>query len=529
MQESISSKHNTKEVSKTEDANDANYENSEIQKNIEIIAKIIKERPLSQIIIHAKENIEPRDKETGLTYKPDLDTRVALYLFNNFNKRKLEDIYEKEGASTSLIVKGGDRKNLQESQIKTGVNMLVDVGNDFIRVEEDSDKIYITLDHHWNGMMVNTSATEIMYKIMEKAEILSNTDTWLRRLVNSVTDADNMSFVEETDKNGKKILDKKYFLEKLPYRVSGILSSLPTEIIFDLFQRKLFKSKDQILEKSDLEGTIGKTEFINKTITIDYDKNTRKKIYIKKERPQTIKDVALTREYTANKILTQLKEIIKENRKNNIELDNTIIGKIILILNELNADKKEEINYAWFFMGAKALGYQGIASYDENNTPSKKKFFVSSMNPNMVLLNENLKEIFPKTKNPRGYFIFSPNTGDDLKLTKFSKENFISVLNNKKTEKPIKDLTESEIEIMRLEDHIKNIKKEIKEVMNLENNTEIIIDKEEELGANEETIKKIKELRENNLILRNLDKINHKKELIKKLQAKIDEAKKGIN
>ena len=406
------------------------------------IAELFKNEKIAQVVIHAKENTEPTQEGKGLTSEPDFDTRMALYLLNDLNKKSIEETYTDE-ARTSFIIKGGNETNLQKEQHKEGLNVFVDVGGSFIRIQKNGKETLVKLDHHGTGQRGPTSATQMMYDILQKADLLNTEDKWVKNLVNTVNSIDNLNYVNRKDEKGEKIWNEEYFKNEWPYSVEAIAEHLPLPTLIQLYKENKIRNSAQVFTDTELDNIIR---------TIKPNSKDEKSIV----------DIIKDNKENATKTLQSLQIAIELNKKNGLETEDTIIGKTIYHNYEkIEGIKSNNIPFKTAYLGTKALGYDSFAGFNPDPKKIAQKFFVNSTHPNTSKLAEQLNRRLPGTLDIRGTFIFPPKNTKDLK--NFKEEDFIKQLIPRQKINPRTNKKEKEIPSKPEEDKKGNTETKIKE------------------------------------------------------------------
>lgn len=397
------------------------------EEKIAKIAELFKNEKIAQVVIHARENNEPDNKERGLTSDPDFDTKVALYLLNDLNKKQSEELYT-EDAQSSLLIKGGNEYNLKEDQKKEGLNVFIDVGGGFLRIQENKKETIVKLDHHGKGKHGTTSASQMMYEVLRKADLLKSDARWVKNLVNTVNSVDNLSYVNRKDENGEKIWNEEYFTKDWPYSVEALAAQIPLPILVKLYKENKIRNTAQVFTDQEIKGYIGK-------------------IKINENEGKTIKDLCEINKEKAEKTIVALRKAIELNQKNELATENTLIGKTIYHNYEKIEGTKSNIipfENGLPFLGTKALGYDSFAVFNSDPKKVNQKFFINSSHLNTSILGENLNKRLPGTQEIRGSFIFPPK--DTSKLKNFKEDQFLEMLQIKKTTNQEKTLEPKGVE-----------------------------------------------------------------------------------
>ena len=226
------------------------------------IAELFKSNRIDQIVIHGGKTttkIEGEKKEEFTELHPDFDARTALYLLNECNKRAPQEIYA-EGAMTSVIPKTGSTENLME---KGGLRVFIDAGGDWLKIEKDNKTTTVHIDHHGAGKREPTSASKMMYEIMDKADLLKGKPDWLKNFVGFVNEFDNLTYLDKQDEKGRKIFDERYFVRNWPYTFYALAEKIPFDSFLGLCKSGKVKNLSVPLTSQQLAGDIGKIKTEN--------------------------------------------------------------------------------------------------------------------------------------------------------------------------------------------------------------------------------------------------------------------------
>lgn len=377
------------------------------------IADALRDNKISQIVIHAKENYEP-GLEKGLTFQEDIDTRTALFLLNDFNKKPFEEIYE-EGAITSLIPKGGSEKNLTEE--RGGLRIFFDVGGSWMELKEDGKTTTIRFDHHGPGKRDPTSATKMIYEMMKKADILKETPEWLDKFVNFVNEMENLTYMEDRDGRGRKIFNENYFRNQWSSSLYAIAEkNIPYETLIELCESGKIKNPSIPFTYEELNGEIGKTK-IGK---------------------HTIKELCEQEKKEVEYVLTYgIKNAIKYAKSNELNLNTKSLGKIIYHnYPKLPNQRINTIDNNLAFKATKAKGYDTFISWNKK----RETFFINSSHPNLSNIAEKLNEADSGCAiDVRGTLIFG-------KIKKLTEQQFLDIIDPKISENKDKKLNGHKIE-----------------------------------------------------------------------------------
>lgn len=396
-------------------------EKNDNTKEIEEIAELIKSEGIGQVIIHGRETYDNKGDKTGdMVFDSDLDAKMALALLNDYNTLSSNKLYT-EGATSSIVPMGGSKKNLDYKN-PNGVQVFLDVGGEWLKIEKDGETKTIYIDHHGQGKRNPTSATKMVYEILEKANLLKEKPEWLKNCVNFVNDIDNLSYLENKNEKGEKIFNENYFKYKWPRTPYGLASELSPETILDLFKTGKIKDPMKPFTRHEIEnGEIGKIEVTG----IDNKGNTFRK---------TIKEVALEKQKQAilnSNAIRQSKKYADINGLN-LKMKSFQGNQQEMIFHDfpkvVNAKGKEYVNKFinnMAYLAAQAQGYGGIIVW--NPKKIDKRFFVNINSPEMERIGKELGGIAPGTNEVRATFIFSPKDNPE-NAEKITKEEFLNII-----------------------------------------------------------------------------------------------------
>ena len=406
--------------------------------SIEEIAELFKKYPINQVVIHALENQEPKEG-AGLTFHPDLDTQGALYILNELNKKNLEptednpdqsSIYASD-AVTSLIIKGGGEDSRDEK--RDGIVVFVDVGGSWLEVTEKGKTKIVKIDHHGEGKggIGQTSATEMMYKIMKKADLLKEDPPWLSEMIGIINNTDNLLYAGER-KDGERIFTEDFFTKKWPNSIYAIAEDLPFEVFQELVKSGKIKNTSEPFSEDDFKNDIGKISWdeVWEKENLDGIKEKLNK--------KSIVDLCKEKEKQAGFTIRGLKEALKYCKENGIETENTELGRIIYHnFARLKNGTKNKIPYNLAYLGARAMNYDTFLMYqdEDENLNRGKKFFGNSKHPNFPKFIERMKKTAKGTANVRDALMFSPKDSkamQDLTEKKFLDEADTKIAKNAK-------------------------------------------------------------------------------------------------
>lgn len=421
---------------------------------IKKLGELFKEKKISQIVIHAKEDIL-KEKESGhLSFESEPDTQYALYILNNLIKKSGDELYAK-GAKTTLIPKGGSKKDLNDKElpyrIKTlknededGITLFLDVGGNWPGTEENNGKTIANVDHHGKNRAKFTSATEQIYEITKMAGLIEKPEPkWLKNLINFTNEIDNLSYLEKEAAKGKKIYDKEFFENKekwarTPYALAEVA---PMKILEALKSGKIKDLSEPLTEEQLKELSDNKIDMAKKS----------------EEKAQKIKEV-----------LNAINVSERNNKEIGLNLENTYLGKIIYhnfpkIQPKKGKEFKNTINNHLAFIGTKASNADTYVTWNSE----KGTFFINSMNPNLEEIVEKLNKADPKCAlSIRGVMVKGT-------INNLTEEQFLNIIdpniikNAKKgaisNEKVVLEPKNKNVKKIELKQEEKNEKKEITE------------------------------------------------------------------
>ncbi|MFA6514704.1 MAG: hypothetical protein WCT42_00360 [Candidatus Paceibacterota bacterium] len=408
-------------------------ESSKIEREITIeeLAEILKNNKIDQIIVASSYN---KNKELA-RLNPDLDSRGALYLLNSLNKKPINNTYA-DGSMSSVVGKRGEGKesvlkntnefsplSINENGIKKdnegektienkpGLKIFIDTGGEWLKIEENGEEKVLYIDHHGSGKREPTSGTKMIYRAMEEAVILEN-KPWVKKLVRFINDTDNLSYVDEKDKFGKRIFTETNFKENWPRSLYALAEDyIPFNKLVELFEKGTIKDPSKPFTKEELEGEIGKietTEMGHKKPLKDIVEEIEKKVI------ENVESVKRIRNYNSKV------EKLNTNSKN--------LGKIIYHnfkckYKDPDDETKLKTSIIDDKMSFKAIKAMNADTYVVwNKTKDKKSFFINSKDADLVEIAKRLNEEDPGcAKEVRGVFIFG-------KINKLSERKFLEIL-----------------------------------------------------------------------------------------------------
>ncbi len=374
---------------------------------IDEIAELFEKGKISQVVVHAKEDLEPEVGENGetpgLTFAPDHDSRLALYLLNDFNKKTGGKMYS-NGAKSSLIIKGGNEKNLQGKH--TGLIVFIDVGGRWLEIQDEKGKKtkYVFIDHHGSQKGIQTSSAEMMYEILRRAGLLKENRKWMENLVKTVTDNDNLLYLGEKDAEGKKVFNSKHFREVWPRSLRGMAGEIPFNVLLDLFKSGKIKDPSKVFTEEELEGELGK---------ISWPENWNKKNpdgTIEKRTVKTIADLCEIRKGEAKFASYAIINDIRNGREKKLNLENTRIGRgVYHNFHKIKQGKKwvpNTIPFKIAYIAARAYGYDALIVW--NKKKPDRRFFINSKHPALNAVGDDINKVAPGTKVVRAAMLFPP-------------------------------------------------------------------------------------------------------------------------
>lgn len=415
-------------------------EKYEKEVNLAQIAEILKNNKIDQIIIGGREvqdlealKIDPNSKEKVVVPNPDLDTRTALYLLNNFTN---QEMYQ-DDAIVSSIGKNGNGKNSVPQ--KKGVIVYLDTGGEWMKIEKEGEVMVLYIDHHGVGKKDPTSGTKMMQEILSKAGVLKEIPPWLQKFIDFVNDIDNLSYVDKLDEKGREIFTENYFRNEWPNSLYALAENdIPFETLIDLCARGVIKDPSKPFTIEELNGELGQTKI----------KTARGEI--------NIKELCKKQQEKVKKTLdTGIKNSVKHNKDRGLNLENTNLGKIIY--HDYYSIKGKMINTIddrLAFKATKAKGYQTYIAWNkEPKDGSGGKFYINSTHQNLSSIVEALNAAHSGcAKDVRGVMVFGKMVDDNGQT--ITEEEFFNII-DKEIYKGVKEKEEKEKNL------IKKVKPEI--------------------------------------------------------------------
>lgn len=337
------------------------------------IIKWFKTEKIAQVVTHGGNRLEGRGKDGQDVWNPtpDLDAQSAVILLNEYNKKKLKDIYTKNAVS-SIVPKGGDQGDLEVDKSSEGLVIWVDAGGRWMEVDNKGEKKVIYLDHHGEGRRSWTSATEMMYEMMREADILKE-EKWMKNYVYNITSFDNLSYVFAK----KHPFNTDTFQNAWPRSLHGLARDMYPKDIIDLYKTGKVKNFDELFTDEDLEGEIGKIklknsltvkEFVEKETSLDPEKS---------EVAKTLGNIENSAKYAINK---------------GLDLFDTQAGNLIYNNVPTIDGKRNIIPHHLAFLGTRANNFD---TYIILNHPKgrdrNRTFFINSNYPGFEKVLKRLK------------------------------------------------------------------------------------------------------------------------------------------
>jgi len=374
----------------------------EREKVIKEIGEMLK-GGIDKVVIHGNN----REKGDDVSVEPkfgrslDLDTQGALYFLN-----LAKEIKYKKNSRTELSKKGEKTKNKQSETV-----LYIDTSGERLSFKKGRNGKEIFIDHHQESFSkYDTSATELMYEVLEKNKMIEK-EPWMRDVADFVTDVDNLSYVKDEGFNEKSLE------HKWPKSLFGIYKDIPFEKIATWIKEGRDPYKPDFTE-DELNGTFTR---------IKWKEEEGKQIAIKQE--ISLRDIIKEKEEEIGADISNAKFAVELMKKRGIKLESKEVGKIIYNkrdrqkeIGELDKKRNKVNRIDNGFLVAKALGYDTYATYYEEYN----KFMVNTNTYNLNPIHRNFKKIIPETVLVRGVMLMQP-----LGLSKRSKmteEKFLKLL-----------------------------------------------------------------------------------------------------
>jgi len=375
------------------------------ESSIEEIAEILKNNKIDQIIIAGEKGPDPEVlkknpefTEKIFNLKPDLDAYTALYILNNFNKKTPEETFS-ETSVISVIEKNGDGKDLIGEE-KKGIIIYLDTGGKWptIKIEKDGETKILYIDHHGHGKREPTSGTKMTLEIMKKAEILEDIPPWFKKFTTFVNDIDNLSYIEGKDDKDRKIFIENYFRNEWPNSLYALAEKkIPFKTLIELCESGKIKDPSKPFTTEELNGELGSFKIGEFTI----------KELCEQQRGE-VKDV----------LENGIKNRIKNNKKQGLNLNSKILGKIVYQDYSKNYGKIDMIPNHLAFKATKAKGFDTYISWNKQ----KKIFYINSFNPNLSKIVEELNKVDPECAiDVRGVMVYG-------KIKNLTEEQFLDII-----------------------------------------------------------------------------------------------------
>jgi len=398
-----------------------------------------------------KKKLEKIESEKKiLTSGQDLDSQMALYLFNYLNNRTdkkggLKNIYGENAKSTIINTNQQEKIPLNENK---GIRLFIDAGVEWIKIEKEGKTTTIWLDHHGEGKRSPTSGTKMMYDLMKEAGILKESKEnveWVEKFVNFVNEYDNLTYVNNKD------FDQKYFENIWPNSLYAIAEMIPFELLMGLIKSGKIKNPSIPFAKKELLGEFGTKklsdlyEELVKSGHIEgpaplFDKEGKdisgKNVFLENKKRKlgdlTILKLCQKRHTKpgdgAISIIKNIKIAEDYNKKfageKKLNFDNTLLGKVLYHndygtrLNAKGEEKNIYIDNKTAFIGIKAMGYDTYVNWDGKN----KNFYINSNHPKLSEIVKNLNEEDPDCAlDVRGVFVFG-------KIKNLSETKFLEII-----------------------------------------------------------------------------------------------------
>ena len=387
--------------------------NKKIEKQgsiIEEFAELLKNNKIDQIII-AGDNINisgnkaeiVTDTNKNLVEKdiklhPDLDSLLALYLLNNFNKKSTEETFN-EGSVISIVGKDGSGKDLIEK--KEGLIVYIDTGGNWLKITEEGKTKTLYIDHHGVGKKEPTCGTKMMDEIMEKAGIMKDKPEWLDKLINFVSELDNLTYLEKKDSKGRKVFNETYFRNEWPNSLYALAEKkIPFETLIKLCESEKITDPSKPFTEEELNGEIG---------SIKIDKFTIKELC--KQQKEEVENI----------LNNGIKNSIKHNTAEGKNMESTRLGKIIYQDYYKNFGKVNVILDHLSFKATKAKNYDTYMAWNKK----KNSFYINSNHPNLSKIVEELNKIDPGCAiDVRGVMVYG-------KILNLTEEQFLNTIDPK--------------------------------------------------------------------------------------------------
>lgn len=382
---------------------------------MEKAVEFLKNNKISEIIVSGKERkITEKEKKLFktkerkerlknmngkiLTWDQDLDTRMALWLLNDFNKKgepRNGNIYD-EGAKSTIL--NTHQKEKKPAETSKGLRVFIDAGGEWLKFEEDGKTKTLWIDHHGTGTHEATSGSKMTYEIMEKADLLKENPEWLKKLIAFINDVDNLEYIKRENKYGKKIFNETYFRNEWPNSLYSLAEKeIPLGTLLELCKSGLIKDPSVPFTEEELAGDLGKTKIGNSTISELCKKQRRAVGYV----------------------LRGIKKSARINERANLNLETVSLGKIIY--HNYPKNKDGSINKIPDHLAFKATKAKGFDTYVAWN-PKEHKFYINSNHPNLSAIVEQLNKADPYCATDiRGVMVFG-------KIKNLTEKQFLDII-----------------------------------------------------------------------------------------------------
>ena len=485
-------------------------EEKENEENIEKIIKILKNNKISEVIVNAGN--KKIDGEHVPTFTQDLDSRGALFLLNDFNKKSLEEIYAKRDPKSSIIdIRNGE---LEPKEKTKGTRIFIDAGGTWLKVEKDGKTTTVRIDHHGSGKKDPTSGTKMMYDIMNRANLLKEKPEWLGKFVNFVNEFDNLTYLENTDKNKKKTFNETYFKEQWPNSLYAIAEKIPFNTLLELVKSGKIKDPSMSFTDEELKGELGKTKIGELTIAKLCEKA---RIGDKEKGVKNIDG--------AEKTIEGIKNAKRYAEQEKLNLDNTLLGKVVYhnfgkIKPKNGKEFGIKINNKLAFIGTKALGYDTYINWNKEGG----NFFINSNHPRLSEIVEKLNKEDPECAvDIRGVMVYG-------KIKNLTEEKFLKIIKGEEILKIVKPKKTGELKNALSPQEILDTMEEVYEKESYQE--EVTEAKKEKIQEIEKQIVELmkempkKDLEENKTFYNNFLKITNDEEIKEFINKNLEKIKK---
>jgi hypothetical protein len=392
-------------------------------KKIEEIAEILKNQKISEVVVAGETYTNPETKEKKIKFAPDLDTKTALYIFNNYNNKPLDEIYQ-EGSFSTIVKKGESENGISDGKIKTknlesveknknGVKVYVDAGGRWVSIDKEGKVTTIYIDHHGSGLRNETSGTKMVIEIMEKANLLKEMPEWLKKFADFVNNVDNLSYAKAKNNKGGRIFNENYFRNEWPDSLFALAEKrIPFNKLIELCKSGKIKDPSRPFTEEELDGELG-------NIVVGEMENKKTGEMVK----QTIRDLCRNERRDVNNAIDAIKKSEEHNEERGLILNTKELGKIVYhdYFRIKTKNGRFITNKIIDHIAIKAAVVRGNDSFVSWNT-EKKKFFISSINSkDLPQIANRINSTYPNCcSESRGTFIFG-NIPEGMTEEKFLK------------------------------------------------------------------------------------------------------------